>query len=320
MFEESQTQKLTDAEGLFKKKSSRGIVYQDFLKKEYFATFIGLLAIIFWSFGASCAVLVRRIPIFEALTITFFLASLPSLARIIIEKAWQKLRQPLRVWVFGVISLGLQQWLYLQAFRHGHPAQVDVLIYCWPLVFMIFSSIFLKEAIGKHQVFAVLIGIGSIVLLKSSTDGFFCSISVQGYCYAILSAVLWALYCVYIRFLDVEIEYVVGFYFGIGSIVMLLVHLTYEPFVTPTMDEGGVLCFIGLVMTGLGYSFWAYGIRQGHSIPLAVLSYLNPFLSVFILWKIGLASLNIQVLFASLGLGLSGWMSALKPFSIKNKR
>lgn len=297
---------------LQQEKCSR-LIGQNSSKRTRIATLVGLLAIVLWSFGASCAVVITRIPIFETLSFTFFLAFLPSLSRIIVERAWRQLKHPLRIWVFGVVSLGLQQLLYLEAFRYGHPAQVDIIIYCWPLIFMALSKLFLKERIGLQQICSIALGIGSIILLKSNTDGFFSSISALGYLYAALSAILWAVYCIYMKTVDADVDYAIGFYYGIGSIVMFVGHLCCETFVMPTKTEAAVLCFIGLVMTGMGYSFWTYGLRRGHAMLLALLSYLNPFLSVFFLWQLGLAAMGQQVLFASLLLGLAGWIGGFKP-------
>ncbi|MGN6670268.1 MAG: DMT family transporter [Candidatus Nucleicultricaceae bacterium] len=306
-------------ENVLQQEKCSSAIDQNLSKNTRIATLIGLFAIVLWSFGASCAVIITRIPILEALSFTFFLAFLPSLARIIVERAWHQLKHPLRIWIFGVVSLGLQQLLYLEAFRYGHPAQVDIIIYCWPLIFMALSKFLLKERIGIQQICAIALGICSIILLKSNADGFFSSISALGYLYAALSAILWAVYCIYMRTVDADVDYAIGFYYGIGSIVMVIGHLCCETFVMPTKTETAVLCFIGLVMTGMGYSFWTYGLRRGHAMLLALLSYLNPFLSVFFLWQLGLTAMNQQILFASLLLGLAGWVGGLKSSFRKKK-
>lgn len=275
-------------------------------------TLCGILALLLWSFGASCAVVIKEIPIFQVLTMTYLLAFCVSFARVLVSRSWQKLKQPLYVWVIGVLGLSLQQFLYLQAFRFGSPAVIDVIIYLWPVILITLGYVFAQEPIRKNHVSAIILGCVSIIVLNfgalTQSEG----IKVAGVLCALASAVLWAFYCLFMRKTPYRSDLAVGFYYGIGAVFMGTAHVLHESFVSPSAFELLIICFIGLVMTGSGYSLWAYGIQCGNMKVLALLSYLNPILSVLFLRAFGLAAPGVEVLLACLMLGIASWIGSQK--------
>lgn len=259
------------------------------------ATVMGAAAVVLWSFGASCAYTIKTIPIFQVLTITFILSFLTACVRISWAKAWYQLKHPWWVWAICVLSLTTQQFLYLQSFRFGQPAQIDVIIHSWPMILMIMSHFVIKEALNTRYIVALLIGFLSIVALKSGSEGFFNASALQGYVYAIMSACLWAVYCLFIRSKPYAIDHAVGFYYGVASLVMLIAHMTFESFVVPSFEESLILLFIGIGMTGGAYSLWVYGVKSGDLKTLSIISYLNPVLSVVWLWCFGYSDLSYDI-------------------------
>ncbi|MBX9697106.1 MAG: EamA family transporter [Alphaproteobacteria bacterium] len=275
-------------------------------------TLCGVFALLLWSFGASCAVIIKEIPIFQVLTMTYLLAFSVSLVRVFGSGSWKKLKQPLYVWAIGILGLSLQQFLYLQAFRFGAPAVIDVIIYLWPVILIALGHFFAQESLQKNHVFAICLGCLSIVALKFGSLTQSGTLQIEGMIYAFASALLWALYCLFMRKTPYRSDLAVGFYYGIGAVFMGAAHLMYEPFVRPSTSEILIICFIGLVMTGSGYSLWAYGIQRGNMRVLALLSYLNPILSVLFLRVFGLATPGIEVLVACLLLGVASWIGSQK--------
>lgn len=275
-------------------------------------TLCGILALVLWSFGASCAVVIKEIPIFQVLTMTYLLAFCVSFIRVLVSRSWKKLKQPLYVWVIGVLGLSLQQFLYLQAFRFGSPAVIDVIIYLWPIILIILGHAFAQDPIRKNHVIAIIFGCVSVIVVKFGALTQLEGIKIEGVLYAFASALLWAFYCLFMRSTPYRSDLAVGFYYGIGAVFMGTTHILHEPSVSPSASEILIICFIGLVMTGSGYSLWAYGIQRGNMKVLALLSYLNPILSVLFLRVFGLATPGTEVLVACLMLGIASWIGSQK--------
>jgi drug/metabolite transporter (DMT)-like permease len=272
-------------------------------------TFIGYLALIIWSLSASAAVHIAMLPVFQILIVTFFLAFLLSAVRLTVTKAWSSLKQPWYIWVIGVLGICAQQFFYLKAFQNGPAAQVDIIVYLWPLFLILLIGFLPKEKIRMKHITAVGIGFIGILILNIGDQGIVLSADhIWGYAYALVCAVLWSGYTLSARYFKKIPTNIIGIYCGIGSVISLIAHLTYEKFVMPTLFQLAVLFFIGLFVSGAAYLMWDYGIKKGNIKLLAILSYMNPILSIGFLSLLSNVELNSKIAYACILIAAGGWM------------
>lgn len=272
-------------------------------------TFIGYLALVVWSLSASAAVHITTLPVFQVLIVTFFLAFLLSVARLTVTKTWSALKQPWYIWVIGVLGICVQQFFYLKAFQNGPAAQVDIIVYLWPLFLILLIGFLPKEKIKMKHIAAVGIGFIGILILNIGDQGIVLSTDhIWGYVYALVCAVLWSGYTLSARYFKKIPTNIVGIYCGIGSIISLIGHLIYEKFVMPTFFQMAVMFFIGLFVSGAAYLMWDYGIKKGNIKLLAILSYMNPILSIGFLSLLANVELNSKIAYACILIAAGGWM------------
>lgn len=272
-------------------------------------TFIGYLALVIWSLSASAAVHIATLPVFQILIVTFFLAFLLSAGRLTVTRTWHTLKQPWYIWVIGVLGICAQQFFYLKAFQNGPAAQVDIIVYLWPLFLILLIGFLPKEKIKMKHITAVGIGFIGILILNIGDQGIVLSTDhIWGYAYALVCAVLWSGYTLSARYFKKIPTNIIGIYCGIGSIISLIAHLIYEKFVMPTFFQMSVISFIGLFVSGAAYLMWDYGIKKGNIKLLAVLSYMNPILSIGFLSLLANVELNSKIAYACILIAAGGWM------------
>lgn len=301
-----------------KNKSFSGNIINFFLSTKSFltkvvtkipATVIGYLALVVWSLSASAAVHIATLPVFQVLIMTFFLAFLLSAVRLTATKTWSSLKQPWYVWVIGVFGICVQQFFYLKAFQNGPAAQVDIIIYLWPLFLILLVGFLPKEKIKMKHIAAVMTGFIGILVLNIGDHGFALDTEhMWGYAYALVCAVLWSGYTLSARYFKKIPTNIIGIYCGIGSFISLIAHLTYEEFVMPTLFQMAVISFIGIFVSGAAYLMWDYGIKKGNIKLLAILSYMNPILSIGFLSVLANVELNSKIGYACILIAAGGWM------------
>ena len=274
-------------------------------------TVIGYCALLIWSLSAVATVHVRELPVLEVLTLTFMLAFITTCVRLTVAKEWSTINQPWYIWVIGVLGVCLQQFFYMRAFQNGPAAEVDVIIYLWPLLLLLFSGFLPKEKLRIRHIVSGLMCFFSLMLLNAGAEGVeLHQENLVGYGYALVCALLWSGYTLSARYFKNVPSYVVGLYYGIGSIFAFIGHIVFESFVMPTPEQGIVLLFMGVLVCGCAYYFWDYGVKKGNMKFLAILSYFNPILSIGFLALILKIDLHPNIGVACLLIALGGLLGS----------
>lgn len=253
------------------------------------------MALVFWSFSATCAAALTRLPSFQVVSITFFLAFLYCAFRVHLTGNWHRLKQPWYVWVVGVLGIFGQQSLYMLAFKYAPAVEADLIIYTWPIMVVLFSHFLKKKKNFKRTLIATLLGFFGVSLMflsDSQPEAQFTWRLILGYGLAFLCALVWSLYTVISRGFKKAPSEIVGFYGLIGSVIALFLHVIVETSTMPTFNEWFVLLFMGFGTTGTAYYLWDRGIKKGNFQLLSILSYTNPILSIFWLFVFGLGELH----------------------------
>lgn len=274
---------------------------------------IGLLALIFWAFGAVFTLFIKSIPIFELLTLIFSVSFLLNLGIIACKREKLNLSQPWFLWVVGVMGIYGNDLLYIEAFKNAPAAHADLINYLWPILVVLFASLLPNEKFNLRYLLATIIGFFAVAfLLITDCQVPFSVAYLKGYFYAFMDACVWATYTLLARKYQLKSPEVVGFYCGIGALISLFLHNMNESFVMPSHFQWGMIALMGATTQGLAYYFWEFGIKRGNFKLLSIAAYLNPIASVCLLILFGMTSFSYSLLVSTLLISLAALLT-LKP-------
>lgn len=271
------------------------------------ATFIGILALLFWAASASLVLFVGVLPVFEMQFILFSFSFMLALIIFRGSLVKQLFRIPFKLVLFGVIGIYFTNLFFMSAFQHAPADKVDLINYLWPIMVIITSSLLPNEKLKLNQLVGGMIAFYGVYILLTNGHGL-SGFNVQhwkGYLLAFLDALCWTFFTLTLRRYKKSSAELIGIYCGLAALFSLITHCGIETFVMPNTSQICYLGLIGLTSQGLAYYFWDIGIKRGHYKILCVLSYFNPILSIGMLVIFGFtvmtSSLTIAVLLVSLG-------------------
>ncbi len=259
---------------------------------------------------------VNSLPIFELLFIIFFSSFAITAIRLTIKRQWMNvLKQPLFIWVVGVMGICLSDFAYIFGAQQAPIAHVDLIDYLWPCFVIGFSGMLPNERIHFQHIFGALLGLVGIYILIAHDVGQD-KISTQylfGYVLAIVGALLWGGYSAFSRYHKAVPTEMIGIYCGVGAIICLGLHLQFETFVVPTTTEWVLAVVTGVSGAGIAYQLWDHGVKYGNIYILSVVTYLARLLAMLLLVMFGKEpfsmSLVIACVLSSLGVFISSMES-----------
>lgn len=272
------------------------------------ATLIGYIGVLFWSFSAIFNASVRRIPTFEIIIFAYGTACVVILARVAWRREWHKFKQPLMIWVIGILGIYANDVFYIAAFKQIPAVQADLINYLWPVGVIIFSGFLPREKFNAYHLAAALIALIGVYVLVTGGRGLG-GINPRyfvGYSLALSGVVTWCVFVLVSRhYPDIPVE-MIGVYCGIGALLSIVPQAVTEKFVMPTAKDLAVLIMMGLTAQGLAYVLWEIGVKRGNFLLLSVLAYGNPILSVLLLVIFGFTQLTVAVAIASVMVTIAG--------------
>jgi drug/metabolite transporter (DMT)-like permease len=271
--------------------------------------------LLLWSFSAVCAAVLKTLPSFQVLTITFFCGFLYCAIRIMLTKKWRELKQPWYVWAIGILGIGGQQILYIFSFKYAPPIQADLIIYTWPIMVVLLLQFIKKLKNFRRALLSTFLGFCGVVLLFLSDPSDIGEINsgvLLGYGMAFMCAVFWSLYTVLSKNFKCPSE-IVGFYGLYSAVICGILHFSLEETVMPSFVEWIVLAVMGVCITGLSYYLWDKGIKKGNFQLLSILSYTNPILSITWLAVFGLGEVHLITLVSACMIMIGAFLGGVTP-------
>jgi drug/metabolite transporter (DMT)-like permease len=269
------------------------------MEKNKKATLIGLSAILLWGMLALLTSFCSRIPAFELTAITFFIAFLIGVVYFIKTGCnWSQLRQPIGVWVSGVIGLFGYHALYFAAMKSAPAIEVSLIAYLWPILIVVFSALLPQEKLRWYHVAGTVLSFLGIVLLLAAKGVRIDATHSFGYVLALLCAVIWAGYSVFSRKYKSVPMVMTGAYCGVTALLSLICHLLFEQTVIPMPSEWLPALALGIGPVGVSFFAWNYGMKHGNLRLLGTLSYLAPLISGALLVCFGRSDYSWRLLAA----------------------
>lgn len=277
------------------------------------ATLLGYMALAMWAGSGVLASSVIRIPTFEVLSIAFSMSFGLTALMLTMRGQWHKVKQPLTLWVIGMIGVYGNDALFISAFKYAPAAQADLINYLYPILIILFASLLPNEKLSAKYIVAAILGFSGTYLVITNGDNFsgFHLKYMPGYLLALLDAVVWSVYCLAARYYKNTPTEMVGMYCGCGLVLSLIAHVSFEPTVMPHLIELIVMIVMGLTTQGSAYFLWDFGIKKGNFRFLSIIAYANPVIAVFLLILTGKSTYSTILLVSTLLIALGGLVAGL---------
>lgn len=284
-------------------------------------TIIGAMGLFFWSLSAVYTVHIKSLPLFEILSIVFLISFIISAIKISVCRQWSLLRQPWYLWFIGIVGIYGNDIFFIEAFKYAPATHADLINYLWPIFVICFASLLPQENFSLKHFSACLLGLLGIYILLTNGQGLggFKTEYLVGYGFALLDAMVWALYTLVARYHNKTPVEMVGIYCGFSALISLIAHFSIEASVLPSASQWLILVVMGLTTQGFAYFFWDFGVKKGDFKLLSILSYANPIFSVILLLVFGMAQPSLSLMLATLSIALAGFIGSLPNNRFKPK-
>jgi drug/metabolite transporter (DMT)-like permease len=279
------------------------------------ATAIGFSAVLMWSFLALLSSASGAVPPFQLVAMTFAIGGMTCGTRWIARPATlQALRQPLRVWLLGVVGLFGYHYVYFAAIRAAPAIEVSLIAYLWPLLIVVFSGFLPGEKLKTNHLVGTVLGlVGAMLVISKGNVATLLPDITHGHVLALACAVIWAGYSVLSRlFGEVPSDVVAGFCL-VAAALALICHVAFETTVWPgTTLQWLAVLGLGILPLGLGFFTWDHGVKHGDIQLLGTLSYAAPVLSALVLTAAGQATFHWSIGAACVLISCGGVIAARK--------
>ncbi len=271
-------------------------------QKSSMATFVGSLALLFWTCGSTLLSELNDIPTFQILSIGLTSSFLITCIKLTAQRRWALIRQVhWSLWAVGLMGLYGNDMLLVYAYKHAPYAHVHLINYLWPTYVILLTPLLPQERMEIRYVMASMVGfVGVYLLIKDEHVAGMSFDFFKGYLCALLAGIVWSIYIVYSRFKSETPSEMIGMYCGMGALISWVVHCRAESFVVPTVTQTGALFVIGTMTSCCAFYFWDYGSKKGNIKLLSLLSYINPLIGVALLSWLGRAHLSDTLVVAML--------------------
>ncbi len=265
------------------------------------ATLLGSLGLLLWSTTAFMAIHLTDLPTFEFLSLLLFVTLICTFFRLSWNKKWRAVSTSPRCWIVGSLCIPLNALGYYSAFKFIAPAQADLIYYLYPIGGLLLAGIVFRNRIPGAAFIGALLGfLGVFILFYDDALSILSADNLKGIAFAALAALSWSFYMINSRHFSNSPHEMTGLFFGIGSAVFFITHLTTESFIMPTLEQIVYILLWGIVIQSYSYSLWEIGIKQGNFMMMNIMSYLTPLCSIMILVMSGNYPLTLEVFFATI--------------------
>ncbi|XUY29576.1 DMT family transporter [Agrobacterium sp. rho-8.1] len=267
------------------------------------ASLIGAVGVILWATETMLVTLTTSIPPLQtvALAFMFSAAMSPAVWFLTGSHPLEAFRQPLRVWVFTVVSLvGYHSCIYY-ATQQAPPAAAALLQSTTPLMIVLGSAFLPGERLRWWHVVGALLGfVGVTMLVETGGEGASAGSSFFYLALIGIAAGLWGLYSVIARTLPNVPSSTLGVFYAASAVITFAAHLLLETWVPPQPIEWFAVAALGIFPMGLAIYFWDFGLKRGDIQALGAFSYVEPFIGAVLVALFTGAALSLSLFWSGL--------------------
>jgi len=222
------------------------------------------------------------------------------------------LRQPLPVWLNGIMGIGGHHAFLFLAVARAPIGTVNLLNYLWPILIVVLAPFVTGLTLTRRHLLGAAIGFaGSVCTLGAQAS--FPAGAIIGCLAAVMSAVTWALYSLFSRrFETVPTGTVAGFCI-VSALLAAVGHICFEATVVPHGSALVALIILGIGPAGLAFYWWDDGMKRGDPRLLGTLSYAIPVVSSALLVADGDTELGVGLFVSAVLVSAGGLICASAP-------
>ena len=281
---------------------------------------LGIFACIFWALSPTLVCSLRSIPPFEVLLFMYSISFSLILHQTYQTHSWSSITTlPKLLSLISVMGICGNDIFYILSLRLIAPEHAELIAYLWPIFSLTGMSFFGKINLNKYHfigIFCAFFGVAILLVQNTGLQDF--NISNLGYLIAISGALIWSVYNILAGIYKNTSEVLFIPVFGVGLLMSLCLHLHYESFIIPNVQQMASIAFMGITTHYLAYTFWDYGIKKGNFILLNSLCYCNPIASIFVLIIFGHTQSNALLWVAAILICTGCLISNTNPKTFKN--
>ncbi len=271
-----------------------------------------MIALCVWSFSALLVSFSGHAPPFLTAAICFFISFSCNAIKWIVTK--QSVRDIFRQspWAYVVCIGGLTGYFaaYNVALKVAPIIEANLINYLWPLSIVVLSAVVQKTKISLETGIGILTSFAGMVFVLSSKGEFhFGENGFVIYIPAFMAVIFYGLYCVFTKIVPFPSSFIGGCYL-IGGVILLAIHLAFEPSYTFNISEAVPILLLGASTTS--YTLWDRAMKTGDPIMLASLAYLVPFFSTFWLIVFGRGAWSPAVLIGGIMIVAGGLIANIR--------
>jgi len=147
---------------------------------------------------------------------------------------------------------------------------------------ILFAMLILKEKLTRNKIIALILGVVGVLACADFSSG----TSLESVLYGVFAALSFSLYTVLTQKYTKKFGGIVqtGIVFLMGSLVLLVALLVMGVDVLPsfTVENISILCYLGLLVTGVGYACYFMAIEKGGAIMASLAFFIKPILTPFV--------------------------------------
>lgn len=220
--------------------------------------------------------------------------------------------------LLGILFIGISMISLQVAVKESPNPSLIAIIFSSNSVFtLLFAVLFSKEKITKNKMLALCFCVTGLLFCVSVKDGAGLS-SVLLSLFASLSFSLYtALSQKFMTRLGSAVQ--TCFVFILGSAVLLLALICTGQDIIPTFraESISILCYLGLLVTGVGYYAYFKAIERGGAIMGSLAFFIKPVLTPFVALIVNGIPLNWQVFAAVFFVMIGSYFAILEKKAVK---
>ncbi len=196
--------------------------------------------------------------------------------------------------------------------KAGSPSLIAIVFSSNSIFTILFAVIILKETLTRNKVIALILGVVGVLACADFSSG----TSMESVLYGVFAALSFSLYTVLTQKFTKKFGGIVqtGIVFLAGSIVLLVALLVMGVDVRPSTsaENISILCYLGLLVTGIGYACYFKAIEKGGAIMASLAFFIKPILTPFVTLLINGITPDLKVFVAVACIVIASYFAAYK--------
>ncbi|MEF2074669.1 DMT family transporter [Consotaella aegiceratis] len=284
-----------------------------------FGSAAGMATVLVWSLAAPVVTYAVGIDPF------LYVALGDGIGATVFLLTWLRLRQnPLPelkgvpVWFYGLglIGIGVHNLTWVAALQQAPPLEATLLVYTWPLLVIIFTTVSLGQKFQWYHLVAGVVGLAGIVaLLMGRGLGFGSFQLAPGHIWAIVSALSWSIFSAISARYPYQSSNFLGVVFFLSSIINGSIWFFVQR--APSAPAQSLLIAgVAAIFFTCCYAMWDFSMKHGNTQLVGVVSFLTPVLSTVYLVLFGMAELTgyliVSLMLVITGIGIAKYGESIR--------